>query len=115
MPIHWPHKLNFHHKIIENEIISTFFSPSCELLNKYSERAKEFTPSAVFGIQNGGEGKMAVKTSVVEPLPPPRPHVGDSASQFLAFLPTSSRIKEWRKWPDSMFFFWINSTADVHG
>lgn len=54
-----------------NEIISTVF-PSCELPNKYSERVKEFTPSAVFGIQNGGEGKMGVKTFIVEPLPPPR-------------------------------------------
>lgn len=62
MPIQWPHKLNFHHKIIEMKLFQPFFS--CDLLNKYSERGKEFNPSAVFGIQNGREGKMGVKTFI---------------------------------------------------
>lgn len=48
----------------------------------------------MFGIHNGGEGKMGVKTFIVEPLPPPRLRGEAYASQFLEFLTTSSRIKD---------------------
>lgn len=135
MPIHWPHKLKFHHKIIEMKLFQPFF-PSCERLNKYSVRVKQFNPSVMFGTQNGGEGKMGVKTFIMESLPPPPPpsplclRDEDYAFRLLAFSPTSSGIKDItikdtsrnisggrlslacflrRKWPNSMFFFQKNA------
>lgn len=69
MPIQWPRKLNFQHKIIEKKLFLPSAPPppllfALELLNKYSKRGKEFNPSAMFGIQNGREGKMGVKTFI---------------------------------------------------
>lgn len=74
-----------------------FFFPR-ELLNKYSERGKEFNPSAMFGIQGGREGKMGVKTFILQRVQwvqlPPCLRGENYASRFLTFSATSGGIRE---------------------
>lgn len=86
MPIQWPRKLNFQHKIIEKKLFLRhpphFFSP---LLNKYSEREKEFNPSAMFGIQGGRGGKTGVKTFILQRVQPPPQRAQSPASRSLTF------------------------------
>lgn len=96
MPIQWPHKLNFQHKIIEKKLFLRlplpFFPPSLrEFLNKYSEREKEFNPSAMFGIQGGRGGKTAVKTFILQRVQPPSSPPCLRASRFLTFSSNTRR------------------------
>lgn len=92
MPIQWPRKLNFQHKIIEKKL---FLCPSpLPFLINIQKKRRNSIRALCLEFRAAEEGKTGVKTFILQrvqpPSPPPPQRAQSPASLFLTF-PANTR------------------------